>query len=149
MLLGGAAVARQQNARAEQPEMVGLLNGSSPKSTSNEIAAFQNGLKEAGFVNGRNVRIEYRWAEQHYERLPVLANDLVAQRPAVIAATGGTASIFAAKSATSTIPIVFVTGGDPVQQGIVASLNQPGGNITGVTWLGNLLQSKESRHFTN
>ena len=132
-------------ARAQQPAMpvVGFLSGSSLKSVSKEITAFQDGLQEAGFVDGRNVGIEYRWAEQHYDRLPALANELVALRVAVIAATGGTASILAAKAATSTIPIVFVTGGDPVQQRIVASLNQPGGNATGVSWLGNMLQSKQ------
>ena len=123
--------------------VVGFLSGSSLKSVSKEITAFQDSLQEAGFVDGRNVGIEYRWAEQHYDRLPALANELVALRVAVIAATGGTASILAAKAATSTIPIVFVTGGDPVQQRIVASLNQPGGNATGVSWLGNMLQSKQ------
>jgi putative tryptophan/tyrosine transport system substrate-binding protein len=123
--------------------VIGFLSGSSLKSVSNQLAAFQDALKEAGFVDGRNVRIEYRWAEQQYDRLPALAKELAALRVAVIAATGGTASILAAKTATSTIPIVFITGGDPVQQGIVASLNQPGGNITGVSWLGNMLQSKQ------
>jgi putative ABC transport system substrate-binding protein len=143
--VGAAAAAWPLAAYAQQSAMpvVGLLSESSLISVSNEIAAFQDGLKEAGFVDGRNVRIEYRWAEQHYDLLPALANELVAHRVAVIAATGGTASVLAAKAATSTIPIVFVTGGDPVQQGIVASLNQPGGNATGVSWLGNMLQSKQ------
>ena len=139
-----AATAWPLTAHAQQSmPVIGFLSGSSLKSVSNEIAAFQDGLKEAGFVEDRNVRLEYRWAEQHYDRLPALANELVALRVAVIAATGGTASILAAKAATSTIPIVFVTGGDPVQQRIVASLNQPGGNATGVSWLGNMLQSKQ------
>jgi putative tryptophan/tyrosine transport system substrate-binding protein len=131
--------------RAQQPTtpVIGFLSGSSLKSVSNEVTAFQDGLKEAGFLDGRNVRIEYRWAEQHYDRLPALANELIAHRVAVIAATGGTASVLAAKAATSVTPIVFVTGGDPVQQRIVASLNQPGGNATGVSWLGNMLQSKQ------
>ena len=99
--------------------------------------------KGSGFLDGKNVRIEYRWAEQHYDQLPALAIELVAHRVAVIAATGGTASVLAAKAATLTIPIVFVTGGDPVQRSIVASLNQPGGNATGVSWLGNMLQAKQ------
>jgi putative tryptophan/tyrosine transport system substrate-binding protein len=123
--------------------LVGFLSGSSLKSLSNQVAAFQDGLKEAGFIDGRNVRINYRWAEEHYDRLPALANELVAQGVSVIAATGGTASGLAAKAATSTIPIVFTTGGDPVRQGIVASLNQPGSNVTGVSFLGNTLQPKQ------
>jgi putative tryptophan/tyrosine transport system substrate-binding protein len=139
-----AATAWPPTAHAQQSmPVIGFLSGSSLKSVSNEITAFQDGLKEAGFLDGTNVRIEYRWAEQHYEQLPALANELVAHRVAVIAATGGTASVLAAKAATLTIPIAFVTGGDPVQQGIVASLNQPGGNATGVSWLGNMLQSKQ------
>jgi putative ABC transport system substrate-binding protein len=144
-LLGCAVLPWPPAARAQQPAMpvIGFLSGSSLKSVANEITAFQDGLKEAGFLEGRNVRIEYRWAEQHYDRLPALANELVSLRVGIIAATGGTASILAAKAATSTIPIVFVTGGDPVQQRIVASLNQPGGNATGVSWLGNMLQSKQ------
>ena len=138
----GSAAAWPLAALAQQPAVpvVGFLSGSSLKSVFNEITAFQDGLKEAGFLDGRNVRIEYRWAEQHYDQLPALANELVAHRVAVIAATGGTASVLAAKATTLTIPIVFVTGGDPVQQGIVASLNQPGGNSTGVSCLGNMLQ---------
>jgi putative tryptophan/tyrosine transport system substrate-binding protein len=135
-IIGGAVAAWPLAAHAQQAmPVVGFLSGSSLKSVSNEITAFQDGLKEAGFVDGRSVRIEYRWAEQHYDQLPALANEFVAHRV--------TASILAAKTATSTIPIVFVTGGDPVQQGIVASLNQPGGNATGVSWLGNMLQSKQ------
>jgi putative ABC transport system substrate-binding protein len=142
-MLGGAAAAWPFAARAQQAAMpvIGFLSGSSLKSVSNQLAAFQDALKEVGFVDGQNVRIEYRWAEQQYDRLPALAKELAALRVAVIAATGGTASNIAAKTATSTIPIVFITGGDPVQQGIVASLNQPGGNITGVS--GNMLQSKQ------
>ena len=142
--VGGAAAAWPLGARAQQAvPVIGFLSGSSRKAVFNQITAFQDGLRETDFVDGRNVRIEYRWAEQQYDRLPALANELVALPVAVIAATGGTASVLAAKAATSTIPIVFVTGGDPVQQGIVASLNQPGGNITGVSWLGNMLQSKQ------
>jgi putative ABC transport system substrate-binding protein len=100
--IAGSAAAWPLAARAQQPAMpvVGFLSGSSLKSVSNEITAFQDGLKESGFLDGRNVRIEYRWAEQHYDRLPALANELVARRVAVVATTGGTASALAAKAAT-------------------------------------------------
>ena len=99
-------------------------------------------MSEAGYVEGRNVAIEYRFAENQHDRLPALAADLVGRKVAVIAATGGGNSILAAKAATTTIPIVFTTGGDPVQEGYVASLNRPGGNITGVSWFGTLLAAK-------
>ncbi|MGB6445773.1 MAG: ABC transporter substrate-binding protein, partial [Xanthobacteraceae bacterium] len=124
------------------PPVIGFLSGSSLGSFSNQIAAFHEGLNETGYVVGRNVTIEYRWAEEHYDRLPALAADLVGRRVDVIAATGGTASGLAAKTATSTIPIVFNTGGDPVKQTLVASLNRPGGNVTGVSFLANTLQAK-------
>jgi putative ABC transport system substrate-binding protein len=143
-LVGGAA-AWPLAARAQQAAMpvIGFLSGSSLRSLSGQIAAFHQGLGEIGFVEGQNVRIEYRWAEEHYDRLPTLATEIIAQRVNVIAATGGTASAVAAKAATSTIPIVFNTGGDPVQQGLVASLNRPSGNITGVSFLANTLQAKQ------
>ena len=120
-------------ARAQQMPVIGYLNGASSAQFTHLLAAFRKGLGEAGYAEGRNVAIEYRYADGRYDRLPALAADLVNQRVAAIVATAGTPTIRAAKAATSAIPIVFVIGGDPVTFGIVDSLNRPGGNITGVT----------------
>src|SRR5215510_2023801 len=134
-LLGGAAAAWPLAARAQQPKVpvVGFMRDTSLADAMHLVAAFRQGLKEAGFIEGQNVMVEYRSAEHQLHRLPALVADLVGQQSAVI--VGNTSSSLAAKSATTTVPIVFVTGGDPVMQGFVASLNRPGGNATGVSFL--------------
>jgi putative ABC transport system substrate-binding protein len=143
-LLGWTAATWPLSARAQQPMMpvVGFLNSLGSNDRPNLRDAFHRGLGEAGFVPGRNVEIEYRYADNQVHRLPALAADLVNRRVAVIVATGGGASVQAAKGATTAIPIVFVSAGDPVKEGYVASLNQPGGNLTGVTWFGTLVSGK-------
>jgi putative tryptophan/tyrosine transport system substrate-binding protein len=131
-------------ARAQQGAIpvIGFLNSASPQPFENYVAGFRAGLKETGYVDGQNVAIEFRWAEGHYDRLPGMAADLVRRKVAVLVATGGSPAVLAAKAATTTIPIAFTIGGDPVRLGIVTSLSRPGGNITGVDLFVNQMETK-------
>jgi putative ABC transport system substrate-binding protein len=147
IVLSGAAASALLSprvARAQRPAMpvVGFLNGATSTGWAPYLAAFLQGLSETGYVENRNVTIEYRWAEGQYDRLPAMAGDLVQRQVTVIAATGGTSSVQAAKAATTTIPIVFTSGADAVALGLVTSLNRPGGNVTGVNFLTNLMGAK-------
>ena len=142
-VLGGLAVAWPDVPRAQQPmKKIGFLSVSSPSVHAPFVAAFNDGLKETGFVEGQNLAIEYSWAEGNFDRLPALAADFIRDKVDVIAAVSGDLSIRAAINASSTIPIVFITGSDPVQTGLVASLGRPGGNATGFSMIANELMAK-------
>jgi len=144
LLLLGGAVTASHRLRAQQKAMpvIGYLNGTTPAANAQSLAAFRQGLSETGYVEGQNVAIEYRWAEFRYDQLPALAADLVGRKVDVIAACGGAGEALTAKNATSTIPIVFTIGADPVETGLVASLARPGGNLTGVSILNAQLGQK-------
>jgi putative tryptophan/tyrosine transport system substrate-binding protein len=143
-LMGGAAASLPVAARGQQPlPVVGFLHSGSSSYLGQFVDAIRKGLNEAGYVEGQNLAIEYRWAEGHYDRLAALAADLVDRQVAVILAMGGTDPARAAKAGTSTIPIVFVSAADPVRTGLVASLNRPGGNVTGVSLIAAALEQKK------
>lgn len=140
-LVGGAAVALPRAARAQQPlPLMVIFNSGTPSTQVKNLAAFRNGLKEAGLVEGQNVAVEFVWAENRFDGLEALAAEVVARRPAVI--VSNTLAAIRAKSSTTTIPIVFTTGSDPVRDGLVASLNRPGGNVTGVVFISGTLGGK-------
>jgi putative ABC transport system substrate-binding protein len=143
-LFGGAAVSWPLAVYAQQRPIpvIGFVNAASPGPLRQQIAAFREGLKDSNYVESQNVAVEYRWAEGQYDRLPALVADLVRQQVSVIVAGGGAPAVLAAKAATTTIPIVFSAGGDPVRSGLVASLNQPSGNITGVYQFTSGLEAK-------
>ena len=143
-LIGGAAVAWPLAARAQQSAIpvIGFLSGGSPNAYASRVAAFRKGLNESGYINGQDVAIEFRWAQGQYDRLPVFAADLVRQKVAVIVSSGGDVAALSAKAATSSIPIVTVSGSDPVKAGLVVSFNRPGGNVTGASFVATELETK-------
>jgi putative ABC transport system substrate-binding protein len=141
--IGVAAVARPLTARGQQPgPVIGFLSSRSAKDSASIEAAFRTGLRDTGFTVGQNVQIVYGWAEGQFDRLPSLAAELVERRVSVIVAVGGNTAADAAKAATTTIPIVFITGSDPAKTGLVARLNRPEGNVTGLTLLSSALEQK-------
>ena len=144
-LIGGAAVTWPLSAGAQQSAIpvIGFLDPRSPEGVLNRLRGLREGLKETGFVEGENVTVEYRWAENQVDRLPELAADLVRRQAAVIIASGGRAATLAAKAATTTIPVVFLTSEDPVRLGLVASLARPGGNLTGINFFNTELATKQ------
>src|SRR6516164_9579197 len=142
-LIGGAAAAWPFAARAQQPmPVIGWLSSLTPEGGKPNLVAFRKALADAGYVEGHNVQIEYRWANGNYDQLPAMATDLVGRRVALIVTSGGEAAAFAAKAATAAIPIVMVMGGDPVKEGLVVSLNRPGANVTGTTVFSYNMESK-------
>ena len=143
-LVGGAAAAWPLVARAQQAAMpmIGYLHARGPDDAGHLAAAFRRGLRDGGFVDGKDVRVEYRWASGQYDRLPGLAKELVGLPVSVLAASGGEPTVLAAKAATSTIPIVFTMSSDPVKLGLANSYNRPGGNVTGITILSAVLEPK-------
>ena len=143
-LLGGAAAAWPLAARAEQAgvPVIGFLSSLAPESAVHLVAAFERGLSEAGYVDGQNVAVEYRWALGRYSQLPAMAAELARRSVAILVTTGGEPAALAAKAATSTIPIVFMVGGDPVKLGLVASYNRPSGNATGINLLTETMEPK-------
>jgi putative ABC transport system substrate-binding protein len=143
--MGGTAAAWPFVTRAQQPTKlptIGLLGVGSPGPLRDQLVAFHQGLKEAGYIEGQNVTIEYRWAEGQYDRLPAFAAEFIQRQVALIVTTGGSESALAAKAATTTIPVVFSSGNDPIATGLVTSLSQPGGNITGASFFTDVLEAK-------
>jgi putative ABC transport system substrate-binding protein len=142
ILAGAAGTSRDTLAQQSAIPVIGFLSSASPKPYAGRVAAFRKGLNEAGYIEGRDLAIEFRWAQGQYDRLPAFAADLVSQRAAVIVSSGGDVAALAAKAATSSIPIVVVTGSDPVKAGLVASFNRPGGNVTGASFVATELEKK-------